>query len=118
MASKRRCIFSRLSGALKGNLMITRDEAAAIVDLPREQAIDAILALGGKAEKFDQLYGVSPSCPSGMTPTYLKKPAKKRRKKTGRKLGHHGVSRTRPEKIDHYEKSLPLIAALCAMAHW
>lgn len=83
---------------------MTRDEAAAIVDLPREQAIDAILALAVKAEKFDQLYNVCPSCPSGMTPTYLKKPAKKRRKKPGRKLGHPGVSRTGPEKIDHHEE--------------
>jgi transposase len=82
---------------------MTRDEAAAILDLPREQAIVAILGLAGKAEKFDQLHGVAPTCPSGMTPPYLKKPAKKRRKKPGQKKGHPGVGRTRPEKVDHSE---------------
>lgn len=82
---------------------MTRDEAAAILDLPRQQAIDAIMALAQKAEKFDQLCAsVSPTCPSGMTPVYLKKPAKKRRKKPGQKKGHPGVGRKRPEKVDHY----------------
>jgi transposase len=84
---------------------MTRDEAAAIVDLPREQAIDAILAIAEKAEKFDQLRGdLSPTCPSGMTPPYLKEPGKKRRKKPGQKKGHPGVGRKRPEKIDHYKE--------------
>lgn len=82
---------------------MTRDEAAAILDLARQQAIDAIMALAQKAEKFDQLCAsVSPTCPSGMTPVYLKKPAKKRRKKPGQKKGHPGVGRKRPEKVDHY----------------
>ena len=82
---------------------MTRDEAAAILDLPRQQAIDAIMALAQKAEKFDQLCAsVGPTCPSGMTPVYLKKPAKKRRKKPGQKKGHPGVGRKRPEKVDHY----------------
>lgn len=83
---------------------MTRDEAAAILDLPREQAIEAVLELAQKAEKFDQLHGVAPTCPSGMTPPYLKKPAKRRRKKPGQKNGHPGVGRTRPEKIDHYKE--------------
>ena len=56
---------------------MTRDEADAILALPREKAIDAILALSEKAEKFDQLRGdISPTCPSGMTPPYLKEPGK------------------------------------------
>jgi len=51
---------------------MTRDEAAAILDLPREQAVDAVLTLADKAEKFERLCGtVSPTCPSGMTPPYL-----------------------------------------------
>nr|MBC8361992.1 transposase [Candidatus Desulfatibia profunda] len=83
---------------------MTRDEAAAILELPRQQAIDAILELAQKAEKFDQLCAtVSPTCPSGMTPVYLKKPGKKRRKKPGQKKGHPGVGRKRPEKVDHYK---------------
>jgi transposase len=83
---------------------VTRDEAAAILELPRRQAIDAILELAQKAEKLDQLCAaVSPTCPSGMTPVYLKKPGKKRRKKPGQKKGHPGVGRKRPEKVDHYK---------------
>jgi transposase len=85
-------------------LPVTRDEAAAILELPRQQAIDAILELAQKAEKFDQLCGAaSPTGPSGMTPVYLKKPAKKHRKKPGQKKGHPGVGRKRPEKVDHYK---------------
>lgn len=84
---------------------MTRDEAASILDLPREQAIDKILALAEKARKFDQLQGgVSPTCPSGMTPLYLKEPGKRRCKKPGQKKGHPGVGRKRPEKIDHYKE--------------
>jgi hypothetical protein len=83
---------------------MTRDEAAGILDLPREQAIDAILILAEKAGKFDQLHGeVSPTCPSGMIPPYLKEPGKRRHKKPGQKKGHPGVSRSKPEKIDYYE---------------
>ncbi|MFH1672301.1 MAG: IS66 family transposase [Pseudomonadota bacterium] len=82
---------------------MTRDEADAILELPRAQAIDVILALAQKAEKFDQLRGdISPTCPSGMTPPYLKEPGKRRRKKPGQKKGHPGVARKRPEKVDHY----------------
>lgn len=84
---------------------MTRDEAAAILELPREQAIDEILALADKAEKFDRLCAESsPTCPSGQKPPYLKDPAKKRKKKPGRKKGHPGVARTRPEKIHHYKE--------------
>lgn len=84
---------------------MTRDEAAKLLDLPREKAIEAILALAKKAEKYDQLRGeISPSCPSGMTPPYLKEPGKRRRKKPGQKKGHRGVGRKRPEKIDHYKE--------------
>jgi transposase len=81
---------------------MTRDEAAAIVALPKEQAIDAIVALAEKAEKYDQLcQDVSPTCPSGMRPAYLKPACGRRRKKPGRKKGHPGAARGKPEKIDH-----------------
>ena len=83
---------------------MTRDEAAAILELPKQKAIDAILAIAEKAEKFDKLHGaVSPTCPSGMTPPYLKEPGKKRRKKPGQKKGHPGIGRKGPEKVDHYQ---------------
>jgi transposase len=84
---------------------MTRDEAKAVLRMPAEQAIDYILALAEKAEKYDQLYGqVTPTTPSGMTPTYLKPSPGRRRKRPGRKKGHEGVSRIRPEDVDHFKE--------------
>jgi len=81
---------------------MTRDEAKAILVLPQDKAIHAILALAEKAEKYDQIVGaVSPTTPSGMTPPYLKPPPGRRKKRPGRKKGHEGVSRIQPEEVDH-----------------
>jgi len=83
---------------------MTRDEAAAILKLPEEQAIDKIISLAEKAEKYDQISGdISPTTPSGMKPPYLKPPGKKRKRKPGRKNGHPGTSRPKPDKVDHYK---------------
>lgn len=83
---------------------MTRDEAAAILKLPENQAIDKIISLAEKAEKYDQISGdISPTTPSGMKPPYLKPPGKKRKRKPGRKKGHPGVSRAKPDKVDHYK---------------
>jgi len=82
-----------------------RDEAIAILRLPTDQAVDAILALAEKAEKYDQLCDkVSPTTPSGMTPPYLKPSPARRRKRPGRKRGHEGVSRIKPEEVDHVKE--------------
>lgn len=84
---------------------MTRDEALAILDLPRPQAVKVILALAEKAEKYEDLSKeVSPTTPSGMTPTYLKSTAEGRKKKPGRKKGHKGSSRPRPDKVDHFKE--------------
>lgn len=81
-----------------------REEAAAILDLPRDKAIQKILELARKAEKYEQVFkDVSPTTPSGMTPVYTKPPGKKRRRKPGRKKGHPGTSRLRPQKVDKFE---------------
>ena len=83
---------------------MTRDEAAAILKLPKDQAIDRIIALAEKAEKYDQVYdGVSPTTPSGMKPPYLKPQGKKRKRKPGRKKGHPGAFRPKPDKVDYYK---------------
>jgi hypothetical protein len=51
---------------------MTRDEALAILNVKREEAVVIILALAEKAGKYDRLLGqVSPTTPSGMTPVYL-----------------------------------------------
>ena len=82
-----------------------RDEAIAILEMPRDKAIDTILILAEKAEKYDQICGeVSLTTPSGMTPVYLKPSHSKRKKRPGRKKGHEGVSRKSPEKVDHYKE--------------
>jgi hypothetical protein len=84
---------------------MSRDEAIAILQLPKAEAVDAILALADKAEKYDRLYGeLSPTIPSGMTPTYLKPAKGKRKKVPGRKKGHEGISRMRPQVIDHFKE--------------
>ncbi len=91
-----------------------RKEAAKILTLPKEEAIQRILELGEKAEKYDELIKLKnpkgssdkdddPATPSGMKPPYSKPPGKKRKKKPGRKKGHPGVSRSKPDKIDHYK---------------
>jgi transposase len=50
---------------------MTRDEALAILELPTDQAVDAIMTLAEKAERYEQLCGdITPTTPSGMTPTY------------------------------------------------
>lgn len=83
---------------------MTRDEAKAILTLPQHKAIQLILALAEKAEKYDQIVGgVSPTTPSGMTPVYLKPTRATRRKPPGRKKGHPGISRLRPEDVDHFK---------------
>jgi len=84
-----------------------RDEAVAILERPRDQAIDIILALAEKAENYDRVCGdVSPTTPSGMTPVYLKSSHGKRKKRPGRNKGHEGVSRKRPEKVDHFKEHI------------
>ena len=85
---------------------MNREQARAILDLPRSQAEAAIVALWEKAEQWDQLQGasghtgVSPTTPSGMIPVYLKEKSRKRCKKPGRKLGHAGACRAAPARID------------------
>jgi len=84
---------------------MTRDEVITILALPQERAIRAILALAEKADKYDQIIGdVSPTTPSGMQPVYKKPSAKGRKKRPGRKKGHPGVSRLRPEEVDHFKE--------------
>ena len=85
---------------------MTRDEAIAILALPKEKAVKVILALSEKAEKYDQLVGeVSPTTPSGMIAPYLKPSARdKKSKSPGRKKGHPGSSRPRPETVDRFKE--------------
>lgn len=86
---------------------MTRDEAAAILDMNRDKAIEIIVGLAEKAEKYDLMCGdVSPTTPSGMIPVYLKPSHGKRKKRPGRKPGHPGVSRISPDKVSDYKEHI------------
>lgn len=87
---------------------MTKDEALAILELPKSKIVAIILSLAKKAEQYDLLNNEpSPTTPSGMTPVYLKPTGKKRKRKPGRKKGHKGASRKKPENItNHKEHSL------------
>lgn len=52
----------------------------------------------GQATRSPQT--VSPSTPSGMRPVYTKPPASRRTKRPGRKNGHPGARRSRPQRIN------------------
>ncbi|GJQ47819.1 hypothetical protein KsCSTR_40750 [Candidatus Kuenenia stuttgartiensis] len=83
---------------------MTRDEAIAILEMDREDAIQAILILAEKAEKYDRLCDKpGPTTPSGSIPPYLKPTKKKRKRPCGRKKGHKGVCRKRPETVTAYQ---------------
>lgn len=85
---------------------MTREQALAILELPRKRAEAAIVALWEKAERWEQIeasskgMSLAPTTPSGMTPVYLKPSANRRRKKPGRKPGHSGAWRPAPQHID------------------
>lgn len=84
---------------------MNRNEAIEILERPREEAITVILGLGEKAEKYDRLFGKhSPATPSGMKAPYEKPQIKRRSKKPGRKKGHPGKTRPRPDHIDHHKE--------------
>jgi transposase len=87
---------------------MNRAQALAILQLPREQAVSAIIALGEKAERWEHLQAqgapstISPTTPSGMQPVYLKPSAKRRAKTPGRTAGHPGAHRPAPAHIDEF----------------
>jgi transposase len=84
---------------------LTEAQAREIVRQGEESAVFALLQL---AQLLAEAQGraapppntVSPSTPSGMIPVYTKPPAPTRRQRPGRKNGHPGVWRTRPERVD------------------
>ena len=85
---------------------MNREQALAILELPRERAQAAIVALWEKADRWEQLQAsakdpsVAPTTPSGMTPVYLKLRANRRAKQPGRQPGHIGACRPPPPRID------------------
>lgn len=89
---------------------MTREEALALLALPQEQAVEKLLVLAHKAALWEHSLAQgsnqntgdepSPTRPSGMTAPYEKPAHRHRRKKPGRKKGHAGQCRPRPDHID------------------
>ncbi len=106
-------LFVRGSEKTNEQIKMTREDAEKILELPKEDAIEKIVELGNKAEKYDELTKKGdpsessdddPATPSGMKPPYSKPPGKKRKKKPGQKKGHPGAARPKPDKIDHHKE--------------
>jgi transposase len=86
---------------------VNRAQALAILELPRERAVNLIIAIGEKAERWDVLQAqgaantsISPTTPSGMQPVYLKPRPRRRARTPGRKPGHAGACRPPVQRID------------------
>jgi transposase len=89
--------------ALKSGAL-SEEHAQTIYALGEGAVVFALLLLSkqvaeGRARLAAESHA-TPSTPSGMKPPYQKPPAKGRRKAPGRKPGHEGYRRARPERID------------------
>ena len=95
---------------------MTRAEAIALYHSGLETTVAKLLELAAAKEQLEQqlqkLVGrqnraqpVDPARPSAMTPTYEKPSSKRKRRKTpGRKKGHLGVRRKKPDHIDEVKE--------------
>jgi transposase len=84
---------------------LTEAEARAIFAQGEEAVVFALLTLAKMAASKQNATGAeSPSTPSAMKATFLKPPAKTRRKTPGRPKGHVGARRPTPTRIDRYEE--------------
>jgi transposase len=99
-----------LDVALGPNL--TPEEAERIYALGREAVIFALLEQAKMLRERQAAMpaDLTPATPSGQTPTYQKPPAKKRRKKPGRRKGQPGTRRAAPE---HFDETREHRAAAC-----
>lgn len=80
---------------------MTREDAYALLDGPREAAVARILELAHKAERWDrQSAPADPLQPSATVAPFKKPTAPRRTRKPGRKAGHPGACRPTPDVID------------------
>ncbi len=82
---------------------ITAEQAEQIYLQGKEAVVFALLELAKQVAEA-RSPAINPATPSGMVPTYLKLPSKKRKQKAGAKPGHPGSRRDRPTRIDQYEE--------------
>lgn len=83
---------------------MTREEAIALYRSGEGPTVEKLLELDSEVAKLKKALeakppGGDPSTPSGMRPPYEKPPGKRRRKRPGRKNGHHGVRRPAPKEV-------------------
>jgi transposase len=88
---------------------LTKEQARAIYAQGEEAVVFALLAQSKMlAEQQAAEAGLShqtPATPSGMKPPYQKPNASSRRKKkVGRKAGHRGSRRPKPDRVNNYER--------------
>ena len=81
---------------------LTAEQARTIFRQGEEAVIFALLTLAKMTVAPANSPG--PTTPSGMTPVYQKPTAKRRRKPSGRKVGHPGSRRPTPPRIDQHEE--------------
>lgn len=88
---------------------LTEQQARDIYRQGEEAVVFALLTLAQKAAEPQKPSIVSPTTPSAMIPVYLKPKADGRSKRPGRKVGHLGSRRPRPEIINaHVDHRLPV----------
>ena len=101
MKTNARSAQALVEAGLRGEL--TQEKVTALCASNPELVALALLAA---MQRIGQLQGqqadatASPSTPSGMVPIYAKPNTSRRRKKPGARVGHPGVRRERPIKID------------------
>lgn len=97
---------------------LTEEQAKAIFALGEQAVVFALLA---QAKIIAEQNGDTspprrsddPSCPSGQKPAYEKPTTKGRKKKPGRKPGHEGHRRAKPDHIDHRQQHRQLHCPDC-----
>jgi transposase len=83
---------------------LDRVQAEAIYARGKEAVIFTILELAKQLAETRNPASTTPSTPSGMIPVYEKPAVSRRNKRPGRKNGHSGSGRKRPERIDRREE--------------
>lgn len=82
---------------------LDRAQAEAIFARGKEAVIFALLEMAKRLAETRKP-AATPSTPSGMIPVYEKPTVSSRKKRPGRKNGHPGSGRARPERIDRHEE--------------
>ena len=88
---------------------LTKEQAKAIFALGQEAVVFALLAQAKSladqnGDRSPGSHSDDPSCPSGQKAPYEKPDKKGRKKKPGRKPGHEGHCRAKPDHVDHEEQ--------------